>query len=254
MTTKLIVLFLGTVIAIPIQSFSQSWPASTSQTSTSGASVLASILAIPSADLRGPQDVLQDYAEGMQSITQQFSARVGQIAAAVNRGELSGEQAEEITAEQYQLAQMQFDVLSASREFLQQDIARAAAAPRPAPDSSAQSEIVVVALPFSSLELNPSIIEYLDLSSAQVESIQEIMSQERRSLVPLMAQMQQTREQLLNATEQGRTSDSKEVRALAGTQARNLTKLIVANSQMRTQIYQLLSPTQQKKLDEFQRQ
>lgn len=215
--------------------------------------ILASVLDTPSAAPRGPQDLLQDYAAGMRSITQLFSARLAAIAGAVNRGEISREEAEDITAEQYQLAQMQFDLLSALREILQQDIARAAAAPRPVPDAGGQSEIVMVALPFSSLQLNPSIVEYLDLSSAQVESIEKLMSDERSSLAPLMAQLQETREQLLSVTEHGQTMDNKEVQALAATQARNLTKLIVANSQMRTKIYQLLSPTQQKKLDDFQR-
>lgn len=234
-----------------------------SQESTSGtgiglgtteSDILASVLAIPSSEPRGPQDLVQDYEEGMQFITQQFSARVAQIAAAVKLGELSREQAEEITAEQYQLAQMQFNVLSALREMLQQDIARAAAVPRPALNSGARSEIVMVALPFSSLQLNPSIIEYLDLSSAQVEAIEKLMSDESRSLVPLMARMQETKAKLVNVTNRGEIKDEKEIELLAAAQARNLTELIVANSQMRTKIYQLLSPTQQKKLDEFQQQ
>ena len=112
----------------------------------------------------------------------------------------------------------------------------------------------MVALPFSSLQLNPSVIEYLDLSSAQVEAIEKLMSDESRSLLPLMARMQETRAQLLNVTDRGQSKDDKEIKVLAAAQARNLTELIVANSQMRTKIYQLLSPTQQKKLDEFQRQ
>jgi Spy/CpxP family protein refolding chaperone len=190
----------------------------------------------------------------MQSITLQFSARLAAIAGAVQRGELTSEQGENISAEQYESAQMQFNLLSALREITQQDIARAAAATPPAPATSEQNGIVMVALPFSSLQLNSSVIEYLDLSPAQVESIEKLMSDERRNLAPLMTQMQETKDQLLNVTEQGQSMDNKEVKALAATQARNLTKLIVANSHMRTKIYQLLSPTQQKKLDEFQRQ
>ena len=54
-------------------------------------------------------------------------------------------------------------------------------------NSGARSEIVVVALPFSSLQLNPSIIEYLDLSSAQLEAIEKLMSDESRNVLPLMA-------------------------------------------------------------------
>jgi Spy/CpxP family protein refolding chaperone len=254
LTGKRIVVLLATVFAIAGQSFSEASRPGAHAQATAEPDILASVLSIPSATPRGPQGLLQDYEADMKSITQQFSERLAAIAAAVNRGELTREQGESISSEQYQLAQMQFDLLSALRELLQQDLARAASARPPAPDTSVQSEIVMVALPFSSLQLNPSIIEYLDLSSAQVELIEKLMSDERRSLVPLMAQMQETREQLLNVTDQRQTKDGKEVKALAATQARNLTKLIVANSQMRTKIYQLLSPTQQKKLDEIQRQ
>jgi len=248
-------MFLATALAMADRSFAKvSRTGSNTRPATTEADNLASVLALPSATPRGPQDLLQEYEEGMRAITQQFSGKLVAVAAAVQRGELTREQGESISDEQYQSAQMQFDLLSALREILQQDIARAATAPRPAPGTSEQNEIVMVALPFSSLQLNPSVIEYLDLSSAQVESIEKLLSDERRSLVPLMAKMQETREQLLNVTEQGQTMDNKEVKALAATQARNLTKLIVSNSHMRTKIYQLLSPTQQKKLDEFQRQ
>lgn len=253
--SKFIVMFLATALAMADRSFAEVLrTGSNARPSIIEAANLATVLAVPSATPRGPQDLLQDYAEGMRSITQQFSARVAAIAGAVQRGELSREQGESLSAEQYQSAQMQFDLLSALREILQQDIARSAAPPRPTLDTAAQDEIVMVALPYSSLQLNPSVIEYLDLSSTQVESIEKLLSDERRTLVPLMAQMQETREQLLSATEQGQTMDNKEVKALAATQARSLTKVIVSNSQMRTKIYQLLSPTQQRKLDEFQRQ
>ena len=250
MKSKLTVMFLATALAMADRSFAE-----VERTGSTEPGILAIVLTVPSATPRGPQDLLQDYEDGMRSITQQFSARLVAIAGAVQRGDLTRDQAESISAEQYQSAQMQFDLLSALREILQQDISRAAtAAPRSAPDRTQQDEIVMVALPFSSLQLKPSTIEYLDLSSAQVESIEKLLSDERRNLVPLMAKMQETREQLLSATDQGQPMDNKEVKALAATQARNLTKLIVANSEMRTKIYQLLSPTQQKKLDEFQRQ
>ena len=248
-------MLFASVLTMAGQSFSQSSQSGTQARSATESDVLTSVLSVPSAAPRGPEDLLQDYEEGMRAITQQFSQRVAVIAAAVNRGELTREQAEDITAEQYQLAQMQFDLLSALREMLRQDIARGAAAtPRPTADSSTQSEIGMVALPFSSLQLNPSIIEYLDLSSAQVTSIEKLMSDERRNLVPLMARMEENREQLLSVTEQGETKDEKQIKVLAAAQARNLTELIVANSRMRTKIYQLLSPTQQRKLDDFQRQ
>jgi Spy/CpxP family protein refolding chaperone len=259
---KLISILLWTVIAVPAKMFSElpqsgrnasSLQVGSNAEAPAASDALADVLALPSATPRGPQDLLQDYEEGMAFITQQFSGKVAAIAGAVQRGELSREQGEDISAEQYQMAQMQFDLLSALREMLDQDLARAAVAPQPNPKQEKESEIVMVALPFSSLQLNHSVIEYLDLSSAQVSSIQEVMSEERRTLQPLMAQLQTTREQLLAVSEQGQNKNDKEVKTLAALQARNLTKLIVANSRMRARIYQLLSPQQQKRLDEFQK-
>lgn len=87
-------------------------------------SVLTDLLATPSAVPRGPRDVLQAYETEMTAITQRFSAKIATIAEAVNRGELSSEQGQKISAEQYQMAQMQFELLAAWRDMLEQDLAR----------------------------------------------------------------------------------------------------------------------------------
>jgi len=257
---ELSTILLWTTIAISGQSFAempgnyaQSSPVISTAEPSVASDALTNVLAAPSATPRGPQDQLQDYEAGMVFITQQFSAKIAMIASAVQRGELNREQAENISAEQYEMAQMQFDLLSALHEMLAQDLERTTTASQTVLKPTQEDEIVMVALPFSSLQLNPSVIEYLDLSPAQVRSIQELMWDERRNLKPLMAQLQTTREQLLSATEPGRTKNEKQVRVLAAAQARNLTKLIVANSRMRGRIYQLLSPQQQRKLDEFQK-
>lgn len=258
--TKLIVILLGAVIAVPNQSFSQklqpgqnanSLPAIATLEGRAESEAVANVLATPSALPRGPQDMLQDYEAGMASVTQQFSVKVAAIAEAAQRGELSSEQANGMAAEQYQLAQMQFDLLSALHETLEQDIARATTTSQSVPETKEQN-VVALALPFSSLQLSPALIEYLSLSSYQVSSIEKIMSDERRNLAPLMTQMQTTQERLVRVADHSETKDKKEVQVLAADQARNLTQLIVANSRMRTKIYQLLSPQQQKKLDEFQ--
>lgn len=257
---KLSIILLWTTIAISGQSFAvladnnaPSAPIISTVAPSVASDILANVLATPCATSCGPEDQLQDYEAGMVSVTRQFSAKIAIIAGAVERGELSREQGEEISAEQYETAQMQFNLLSALHEMLAQDFARENAAPQSPSKPSQENEIVMVALPFSSLQLNPSVIESLDLSPYQVRSIQQVMSDERSTLEPLMAQLQTTREQLLNITERDQTKNEKEVKALAAAQARNLTKLIVANSRMRARIYQLLSPQQQRKLDEIQK-
>jgi Spy/CpxP family protein refolding chaperone len=108
--------------------------------------------------------------------------------------------------------------------------------------------MVLVSLPFSSFELNPSLAEYLKLNAKQTEAIQQLMSDERRKQEPLMTQLKTTRGKLLAATQQGRY-DQEEVRTLAATQARVLTSIITANAQMQTRLYKLLTPEQRAKLD-----
>lgn len=90
-------MLLAAVLVTADQLFSQE---STSGTriglGTAESDILMSVLASPSAEPRGTQDLVHDYEEGMQFVTQQFSARVTEIAAAVKLGELSSEQAEEM--------------------------------------------------------------------------------------------------------------------------------------------------------------
>jgi hypothetical protein len=187
----------------------------------------------------------------MVGITQRFSARVAAIAQAVHNGQLSSEQGQKLSTEQYQMAQMQFELLSAWREMLEQDLTRTPSS-KPELGAGKPGEIVMVALPFSSLELNPSLVQYLDLTVSQSRAIQELMAEERRNLQPFMAQLEATREKLLTATGAG-LANEKEVRALAATQANMLAKLIVANSRMQAKLYKLLNPEQRKKLEEFKR-
>jgi len=140
-------------------------------------------------------------------------------------------------------------LLSALHEILQQDLARAAIT-QPTPVPAKQSEIVMVALPFSSFELSPSLAQYLGLTAEQISAIEKLMSEERRNLGPLMAQMQANKAKLLAASGHPQ-SNQKEVKALAAAQAGMLTELIIANSQMQAKLYKLLTVEQQKKLDNF---
>ena len=47
----------------------------------------------------GPRDVLQEYEAEMVAVTQKFSATLGIITEAVQRGQLSSEQGQELSAE-----------------------------------------------------------------------------------------------------------------------------------------------------------
>jgi hypothetical protein len=196
------------------------------------------------------QEKPEDYEGAMMAITQRFSATLAAIADAVQQGKISSQQGKEMSAEQYQLTQMQFELLSLWRDLEQEDVARTPDAPaKPAPTED--SEIVMVALPFSSLQLNPSLSEYLSLTPPQAAAIQEVMVLERQSLQPLMTQLRITREKLLAIG--GDRMNQKEIKSLAQAEAALLAKLIVANARLQSKIYKILSPDQQKKLTDLER-
>jgi hypothetical protein len=191
-----------------------------------------------------PKPVRQDYDSLMIAVTQRFSATLATIAEAAKRGDLSSEQAREMSAEQYPVTHMQFELLSLWRAIEEQDVARIPDV-EAKPDSMQDSEVVMVALPFSSLQLNPSLATYLSLTSSQVEAIQQVMMREQDSLEPLMTQLRTTREKLLAIGSEH--VNEKELKALADTEASLLARLIVANARMQSKIYKILSPDQQKK-------
>lgn len=215
--------------------------------------VLPDGLTRPANATHGPRELLQAYEVGMAAITQRFSTNLVDITQAVNRGELTSAQGQEASAEQYQLAQMQFQLLAAWRVMLEQDLARIPVTAAEATRAPVEDNEVVatVALPFSSFQFNSSLAEYLSVSKAQAEAIQEVMMREGRNLQASMAQLRATREKLLSADPQ-RTSD-KEIKALADRQAGLLAKLIVANARMKSNIYKLLTPEQQQKLNDLTR-
>ena len=109
----------------------------------------------------------------------------------------------------------------------------------------------MVALPFSSFQLNPSLATYLSLTASQVEAIQQIMMREQHSLEPLMTQLRTTREKLLTIGSE--PANEKQVKALADTEASLLARLIIANARMQSKIYKILSSGQQKKLGDLER-
>jgi LTXXQ motif family protein len=197
-----------------------------------------------------PKQVLQDYDSLMIALTQKFSATLATIAEAAKRAELSSEQAREISAEQYQVTHMQFELLSLWRGIEERDLARIPDV-EAKPDATQESEVVTVALPFSSLQLNPSLATYLSLTSSQVEAIQQVMMREQHSLEPLMTTLRTAREKLLAIGSEH--VNEKQVKALADTEANLLARLIVANARMQSQIYKILSAEQQKKLSDLER-
>jgi hypothetical protein len=197
-----------------------------------------------------PKQGLQDYDSLMIALTQKFSATLATIAEAAKRGEISSEQARKMSAEQYQLTHMQFELLSLWRGFEAQDLSRVPDF-QPNPDPGQESDAVTVALPFSSLQLNPSLAKYLNLTPTQVEAIRQVMTREQGSFEPLITELRVTGDKLVAIGSEH--INAKQLKALADTEASLLARLIVANARMQSTIYRILSPEQQKRLSDLER-
>ena len=191
-----------------------------------------------------PKQKLPAYDSTLMAITEKFTGTIAAISDAIKSGEITTDQGRELSAEQYQIVQMQFELVSLWRQMEEKDSAKT-----PSVDPRQQNEAVVVALPFPSLQLNPSVTEYLALTPSQVDTIHRLMAQGQQSAEPLMKQLRATQERLIASVHMSES----EMKSLADTEASALGKLIVANARMQSKIYKVLSPDQQKKLNDLER-
>jgi hypothetical protein len=197
-----------------------------------------------------PKQASQDFDSTLIAITEKFSGTVAAIADAIKRGELTTDQGREISAQQYQLVEMQFELVSLWRAMEEQDSAKTPGV-EANPSLREENEAVLVALPFSSLELEPSMSQYLGLTPSQIGAIKQVMVREKQRLEPLMTQLRVAGEKFLASGSEQMTKS--EIKTLADTEASALGKLIVANARMKSKIYKVLSPDQQKRLSDLER-
>ena len=159
------------------------------------------------------------------------------------------EQGEYVIGVPYQVAMMQFQLLGALHSMLTADIAWTRAVPAE-PTPPAGGEVALVAMPFSSLQLTPSLVEYLGLNPTQARSIQRLMDRDRPKTEALMLKLRTVSAELGVAIRQNQNNDDKGVaRSLAATQARLLKQLMTANLRLQRRIDDVLDPQQRKKLD-----
>jgi hypothetical protein len=217
--------------------------------------VIPDLVAAPPVIPLGPRDLLRDYELAMASIAQRLSMDLAVISNAVGTGQITREQGEFAGGERYQVATMQFQLFSALHAMLEADIARTPPVRRDSTSSSA-GDLVLVAMPFSSLQLSPSLVEYLGLTPSQVRSIQKLMDEERPTTEPLMHELRTISGELGAALQQSQSNEKEgtpQRQKLAATQARLLKQLMRANSRLQRRINDVLDPLQRRKLDSFKR-
>lgn len=213
---------------------------------------LSSILAVTPQIPRGPFDVLNEYEQEMTSIDDRLSRDLAQISESVGLGQISAKESEDLIWERYQIAMMQFQVLSALHSTLQHDLDQSRPAQPPAFEHG-RGEVVVAELPFSSMQLSASLVSYLNLTQLQVDEIEVLIGSELQRLEPVLTRLNRNRRRLVTATENGKF-DEKQVRKLATQQSHLMAELIVATSRFQAELYAVLTREQRKKVDDARHQ
>jgi hypothetical protein len=171
----------------------------------------------------------------------------------VSTGQITREQEKYVIGEGNQVAMMQLQLFGALHAMPEAEIARMPVIPTdPTPSSS--NDLVLVAMPFSSLQLSPTLVEYLGLTPTQVRSIQRLMDRERPTTEPLMHELRTISGEMGVAIQRSHNNEHEGTpQKLAARQARLLEELMRANSRLQRTINDVLDPQQRKKLDSFKR-
>jgi hypothetical protein len=100
----------------------------------------------------GPQDVLKSYEIAMGLVAERTLSDFSVIVQAQQVNQITREQAEYLLQERYQIAMMQYQVLSALHDVLKHDIDEVALQPKRTFKTASSDEVLVVAPPISASE------------------------------------------------------------------------------------------------------
>ncbi len=119
-----------------------------SATSMQSNPVLSDVIALKPEMPLGPQDVLKSYEIAMSMVADKTSADLSVIVQAQQANQITREQAEYLLQQSYQMAMMQYQVLSALHDVLKHDIDEAARQqPRQSLKSASSDTVLVVPFP-----------------------------------------------------------------------------------------------------------
>lgn len=199
-----------------------------------------------------PQDIKGQYAQQMDAVLQSVSQEWVQISQASREGSIDRAQAEYLYLERYYVGLMRFQLLRAL--YQNSDGASARQSYSQAKTSPQGSDTTItIAPPTSSPDVPPQLVAYLQLNPEQMSAIEAQITNDRKQVQPLLDRLESTRRALMSATLDGQY-DAKKVEVLAAEQSRIMERLIVANTMLETELYKLLSPEQQQKINDLRRQ
>src|SRR6201997_4532773 len=112
--------------------------------------VLSDLIAVKPEMPLGPEDVLKSYEIAMNMVADKTSADFVVIVQAQQTNQITRQQAEYLLQQNYQMAMMQYQVLSALHDVLKHDIEEAGQQARQSLKATSADTVLVVPLPDSS--------------------------------------------------------------------------------------------------------
>jgi hypothetical protein len=198
-----------------------------------------------------PQDTLKAYEKQMALVTVETYVQLAQIAKAVHAGEISNDEAEYLTRRCYELGIVRLQFLDTLHQITQANLSKDGTPEKPddqVPQVQISEGTVVVVPPASSPEIPDSVSKYLELTPVQTAIIQARVTEEQKQVQPLLQQLSQNRKALATAT-QMKPASNRQIRKLAVKQSHILERLIIANSRLQRDLYQILTTAQRERLD-----
>ena len=111
--------------------------------------VLSDLIPVKAEMPLGPQDVLKAYEIAMSVVANKTSSDFAMIVQAQQANQITREEAEYLLQQTYQMALMQYQVLSALHDVLKHDMNEATMQSKRSLKTASSDEVLVVPLPFS---------------------------------------------------------------------------------------------------------
>lgn len=192
------------------------------------------------------------YPERLESVLTAMSAELGEIAQAARDGKITRAQAEYLSLERYYVALTRFQFLRTLYESPEENDLRA---PYSQANTVTQTASGVLAIPAVTCtpEIPAQIVDYLELTPVEMQALEAEVTEECKQVKPLVEKLENSRRRLMAMKLDGKAGD-REVQTIAAEQSQIMKQLIVANSQLETKLYSLLTTEQQRKVDGLLRQ
>ncbi len=203
-------------------------------------------------DLLGAEQSAGTYPERLEGVVAAMSAELSEIAQAAREGKISRDQAEYLSLERYYVALTRFQLLR-SMYATPQDGNPAQSYSQANVQAQISAGTLVIPPVTCSPDIPRQLIDYLDLTPVEVQALEAAVTEECKQVQPLVEKLEKSRRKLM-ALKLDKKADDRQVQTNAAEQSQVMKQLIVANSQLETKLYSMLTTEQQRKVDGLLRQ